>query len=248
MRSRCRTGLVLATLTLAALPCERVTGQQPTVADVIARNIEARGGAAALAALTTMRVSGTVEAGGQKLPVTLTRKRPNRLCQEIEVQGTIVRSVFDGTRAWTVNAMLGSSDARELDGFPAEALRDQAAFGWPLAGYQAGGGTLTLEGREESSGGPAWKLKLTQSNGHVLYIVVDARTGLETKVTATYDQDGQPLVMETLLSDYAPVSGIQIAHTRRTVIGGQRQGVLELTSVEFNVDVDDALFTMKTGR
>lgn len=248
MRSRPRTGLVLAAMAVAALPLDRVAARQPTAADIIARNLEARGGEAALAALTTMRISGTVEVGGQKLPVTLTRRRPNQLCQEIDVKGQIVRSVFDGKRAWTINPMLGSGEARELDGFAAEALRDQAAFGWPLAGYQSGGGTLTLEGSEDVDGVPAWKLKLTQPNGHVVYVFVDPSTALEKKVMATYDRDGQPLVMETLLSDYAPVDGVQIAYTRRTVIGGQRQGVLELAAVEFNLPVDDEMFTMTAGQ
>jgi hypothetical protein len=99
-------------------------------------------------------------------------------------------------------------------------------------------GPATVEGAK------AWNLKLTRKDGKSMNILLDAETGLERQWTATMEQGGMTMEVQTLMGDYQTIDGLQVAKTMRTMIGGQQAASLTFTSVEFNVPVDDAEFVM----
>jgi outer membrane lipoprotein-sorting protein len=219
-----------------------LSAQVPPADEIVERNLEARGGLSRLQAVNTIRITGTVAAQGMELPLVLTAKRPSLMHQQITVQGRSIVSVFDGERAWSINPLSGSSDPREVRGIQAEAMREQSAFDGPLVGYRERGDALEVVGTAEVEDTPTYRLKLTRQSGRVIFIDVDAATALERRWSATLEDDGVSIDIETLMSDYAPTDGIQVARTLQTFIGGQPQGVLTIREVEFDVPVDDALF------
>ena len=66
-------GLVVAVSTARA--------QTPSVDEIVAKNLAARGGVDKLRALTTMKMTGTVNVQGMDMPLTVMTKRPNRCCR-----------------------------------------------------------------------------------------------------------------------------------------------------------------------
>lgn len=229
-------GLLLAAPTLAR-------ADAPTVDEIVAKNLAARGGEAKLRGVSTMKMSGTISAQGMQMPITVMTKRPNLMLQETTVQGTRLVSAFDGERAWAINPMMGSPEPRDLSGPQAENFKDQSTFDGPLVGYKERGDTLEVVGDAEVGGSKAWKLKLTRGSGRTMFIYIDQATFLEKEWSTSVDQNGTTLDVETLMSDYAPTpEGIMVARTLRTAIGGHEQGVLRVQSVEFNVPIDDGAF------
>jgi hypothetical protein len=139
--------------------------------------------------------------------------------------------------------MLGPG-ARAIEGPQADALKNQALFDGPLVGYKERGDTLEVVGPAEVEGAKAWKLKVARQDGRSMFIFLDATTFLERQWSVTMEQNGLTMEVDTIIGDYQPVDGVQVARSMRTLMGGNPMGTLKIASVEFNVPVDDSVFVM----
>jgi outer membrane lipoprotein-sorting protein len=255
-----RLMLMTCALLAAALP---VLAQTPTVDDLLAKNLESRGGAEKLKAITTRKVTGKVvvqvqmppgaqQQQGQPAPQTLempmqvVAKRPNLMLQEMRMQDRRVVTAFDGQQAWAINPMIGPS-AQLLQGVQAELIRDQAQFDGPLAYARQRGDKMEVLGKEEIDGASAWKLAITHDS-KTTTVYLDEKTGLERKVSASVNQGGTQLLVESVISDYQPVDGIMVPRRVQTLVGGQTQATVTIDKVEFNVPVEDAEFKMPAAQ
>jgi outer membrane lipoprotein-sorting protein len=227
------------------LAASAARGQTPTVDEIVAKNLAARGGLDKLRGLQTMKMTGTINVQGMDMPLTVMTKRPNLLFQEMTMQGQRMVSAFDGAKVWAINPMLGPGP-RELTGQQADMIRDQASFDGPLVNYKDRGDTLEMAGSADLGGAKAWKLKLTRKiGGRSMFIYVDADTGLEKQWSATVDQSGMTIDVDTVMLDYQPTpEGVLVARSMRTLVGGQQQGLLKVLTVEYNVPIEDAAFQM----
>ena len=227
------------------LAASAARGQTPTVDEIVAKNLAARGGLDKLRGLQTMKMTGTINVQGMDMPLTVMTKRPNLLFQEMTMQGQRMVSAFDGAKVWAINPMLGPGP-RELTGQQADMIRDQASFDGPLVNYKDRGDTLEMAGSADLGGAKAWKLKLTRKiGGRSMFIYVDADTGLEKQWSATVEQGGMTIDVDTVMLDYQPTpEGILVARSMRTLVGGQQQGLLKVLTVEYNVPIEDAAFQM----
>jgi outer membrane lipoprotein-sorting protein len=242
MRASVRHALIGLALLALALPA--VAQAPPTVDQLVAKYVAARGGEEKLKSLSTMKLSGSITVQGADMTVTVLSKRPNLVKQEMAMQGMRIVQAFDGTQVWAINPMLGSNTPKAIEGPQADAIKSQALFDGPLVGYKERGDTLEFVGPADVDGAKTWKLKLTRKDGKSMHIFVDADTGLERQWSATIDQNGLTMEVDTVMSDYQPVNGVPVPHTMRTVMNGQAMGTLKVTSVEFNVPVEDAEFKM----
>ncbi len=77
-----------------------------------------------------------------------------------------------------------------------------------------------------------------------MHIFIDAETGLEKQWTATMDQNGMTMEIETLMTDYQATDGIMVARSIRSMMGGQQVAAVKFATVEFNLPVDDSEFAM----
>ncbi len=219
--------------------------QTPTVDQIVAKNLAARGGEDKLHSVNTMKMSGTLSVQGMQMPIKVLTKRPNLMLQEMTMNGSRIVSAYDGQKVWAINPMLGGSQPRELTGAQSESVKEQSTFDGPLAGYKSRGDTLELVGPAKVDDSDTWKLKLTRQNGRSMFIYVDKTTGLEREWATTVEQNGMSLDVETIMSDYQPAeNGIIVARTLRTLVGGHEQGTLKVDSVDFNVPLEDSAFQM----
>jgi len=235
-------GVLAMGLVLAA---SAARAQAPTVDEIVAKNLAARGGLDKLRGLQTMKMTGTINVQGMDMPLTVMTKRPNLLFQEMTMQGPRMVSAFDGAKVWAINPMLGPGP-RELTGQQADMIRDQASFDGPLVNYKDRGDTLEMAGSADLGGAKAWKMKLTRKiGGRSMFIYVDADTGLEKQWSATFEQGGMTIDVDTVMQDYQPTpEGVLVARSMRTLVGGQQQGLLKVLTVEDIVPIEDAAFQM----
>lgn len=236
-----RTALSAALVAALAAPLAA-----QTVDDVIAKNIQARGGLEKLKAVQSLRMNGKITMGpGMEAPVVLELKRGNQMRVEFTFSGMTGVQAFDGKNGWAVMPFAGSSDPVPM---PPEAVKDaeeQADIDGPLVDYKAKGTAVELLGKEPLDGKDAYKLKVTLKNGNVRTIWIDAASHLEVKGESTRTMQGSKVESETVLSDYKAVAGVQFPHQ---VEGGpkgspQRQKIV-LETIEVNVPLDDARFKM----
>ena len=102
-----------------------------TVDEIVEKNIAARGGRAALAAVKSIRMTGHAFGGpGRQAIVRREIVRPNRIRTEFEFQGTTGVWVWNGTTGWQVSPLEGSLDAQPIKGEAAALSRRTAARRW----------------------------------------------------------------------------------------------------------------------
>jgi outer membrane lipoprotein-sorting protein len=235
---------------LSLLPlvmCGAVMAQDaPSVDDLVAKNVAARGGADKIKALQTLKVTGTMTAGnGMQLPLTIFVKRPGLIRTEMSLQGTPIVQAFDGKTAWGINPMMGSTEPKQSTEAESGPVRRSAAtfLDGPLMDYKAKGNKVEYAGKEDVNGSPAYKLKVTMGTQDV-DVYIDAKNYLEVRSTAKVNAMGQEMTVDTYPSDYKPEGGVLIAHTTESKMNGTPMMKMSLDKIEVNAPMDDSVFKM----
>lgn len=216
-----------------------------TLDEILEKNIDAKGGRKAMKSLTSMRSKGTVTiaAMGMEMEFTQMFKRDRKLRIESMVQGMQFVIGYDGKTAWMLNPMMGP-DAQAMDEEQTAEYAMQADVDGELVDWKTKGHTVEYVGTGDVDGSTAYKVKLTTKKGDVRMYYIDAVTFLELKVEGKSSQMGETIETETSFSNYQEVNGIQMAHQIDTHANGQAVSSVVIKSVETNVPLDDALFTM----
>ena len=129
---------VLVAILVASVPAAGRANQRAASADqVLDRHVEATGGKAAHARLSSIVMKGTVElvAQGIKGTVETWHKAPDKKLEVVTLSGHgVQKSGFDGSNGWSSDAVNGT---RTLSGVELGTLRRGARFnaeaGWRLS-------------------------------------------------------------------------------------------------------------------
>ncbi len=232
-------------LTLLIL-CFTFTASAQSLDEIIAKHIQARGGAEKLKAVKSIKQTGAFIQQGQELPLTIQVKRPNNLRFEISVQGQSVILGYDGTVGWGINPFLGSKDPQKLPDEQLKDVIDQADIDGILVDYKEKGHKVELVGKEDLEGSPAYKLKISKKNGDTEYIFLDAGNYLEVKSVDKQKTPGGEVEVETYQSDFKAVEGVLFPHAIESKAQGQTVLQIKLNKIEVNSAIDDGLFKFPT--
>ena len=83
-----------------------------TADELIAKNIQARGGLEKMQAIKTIRMTGKFEGGGGfTAAVGQENERPNLIRQTFTLQGMTQVQAYDGTTGWQIQPFGGKKDA-----------------------------------------------------------------------------------------------------------------------------------------
>jgi hypothetical protein len=218
---------------------------QPTVEQLVAKNIEAKGGAAVLHNLQTLRLTGKmlVQQGQIQLAFMEVKKRPEDVRSEASLQGMTQIEAYDGKEGWRVSPFFGRRDPERMSADDVKALVEDSEMDGPLVDWQAKGNTVEYLGTEDVDGTPAHKLKVTRKNGDVSFVYLDPDHFLEIRVLTQRTRHGAYEEVETDLGDYEKAGGVFIP----TSIEFGRKGAPDkqriiIDKVEANVPVDDTMF------
>lgn len=217
-----------------------------TAEELAAKNIEARGGSAALAAVKNVRRSGQVlfNNGRFVLGLVETRQRPDSIREEATLQGLTQVKAYDGKDGWKIDPFGGRKDPERTSADDLKGLIESAQIGGPLEDYKARGATLDYAGTEDIDGTAAHKLKLTQKNGDLQYVYLDPDHFLEIRIESQRSVRGVKRTIVTDLGEYEKVSGVYWA----TSVTSGRKGDSDPAKVlygkvEVNVPLDPGYFS-----
>jgi hypothetical protein len=222
---------------LGALAAVGARGDQVT--DLVRAHVEALGGIERIEALTAMRATGQVVAGGKRVRFTLTAARPDRVRLETEngartlVQGTDGKEgpwEFD-TGSWPPRyRVMPESAAR---GFAADAEFDDPLVAGAARGYAFDfGGETTADGRKMT------RLLVTKNLTETFAVLLDLETKMIVlRVESRTSAGGRTLQVLTRYDDYRTVEGVMLPH-RVTVIA---DGAVKQQTVIERIDANPAL-------
>lgn len=236
-------------VTLAALALAASGAHAQTVDDIVRAYLEARGGAAKLRAVQSLRLAGTMEVGDIKAPFTLELARPSKMRTEFVVQGQTGVRAYDGQHAWA-RVPLPGEPPRLMTPEEAADARAQADVDMsPLVDAAAKGYTIELVGRDRLPGGETWKLLVRGRDGPPRTLHIDTRSHLVVETIDTRSDEGQSTDFVTEISDYRSVGGLMFPH--RIEVGpkgkADRQRLL-IQRVEINPTLEASRFAMPPAR
>lgn len=266
-----KTELIFILLALAgslAAGAEAPAAAKLSAAEIVDRNVSARGGLQAWRAVPTLSMTGTMEAGGNnrptipvpgvktgqlppqrlkeqaQLPFVMELKRPRKMRVELRFRGQTAVQVYDGAKGWKLRPFL---NRREVEPFTPEEMKAaslQSELDGPLVDYVAKGTKVELEGIEKLENRDAYKLKLTLKGGEVQRVWVDAQTFLEVKIEGTPRRlDGKYHPVAVYLRDYRAVNGLMLPFLLETAVDGVKQTEkIQIESVKVGPRLDDSIF------
>ena len=234
----------MCVLTLGMFAVSSPGAQTPTVDDLVAKNLAAKGGAEALRALTSVKMTGRIKGAIGEMPVTTYAKRPNLRRRENVSDGQTFVLGFDGTTVWAINPLV-SPRPREITGPQADMTRQDADdFDSVLLDYKSKGRTVELVGSEPVQGIAMHRLRVTGKNGSIQELYLNAETMLESKMVMQVEQGGRKGIVALEFSNYKTIDGITIPLHIRQTFNGQPMTEVTYDQVQFNVLMHDALFKM----
>ena len=243
-----------ASAALLALPGTAFAQAQPSAEELVAKNLAARGGADALAAIKSVKFTGKlIFPGDFQLAYDETRAHePNGDAIRVNaaLQGLTLVQAYDGSNAWRINPFQGRRDAEKMTGDEARSMADQALLSGVLLSAKADRATVTALGREDFDGTLAYKLKVAQPDGDEFVYLLDPDTFLEIKMVETRRVRGAQQVTEYELGDYEKVGGVYFPMSVDSWPQGQssqRQRVV-IASAEANVPAPASLFAQPADK
>jgi len=239
-------------LLLAGALLEAGAARALTVDEVVARNLQARGGAAKLAAVRSLRLTGAASFtfGDNKIDArwAALQKRPGMVRTEVSLQGLTAVDAFDGRDGWEVQPFSGRRDAHRTSADEAKDLQRNAEIGGPLAAAAEKGHRIEYLGTDDLDGTPAHKLRVTRKDGDVQYVFLDPDYFLEIRIVTESKVRGVERINETDLGAYEQVAGVWFPFSVESGEKGKpRNFRLTIERAEPNVDADDALFRFPAG-
>ena len=242
---RLRFVILLASTALIAAKGFAQDKNQPTVDQLVSKNIEAKGGADALHALQSLRLSGKllVNEGQIELAYLQTKERPGELRTEATLQGMTQVEAYDGKEGWKISPFQGRKDPEKMSADDLKPLMEDAEIDGPLVDWKAKGNTVDYLGTEEVDGTLAHKLKVVRKNGDVSFVYLDPDHFLEIRVLTGRVKHGAYEEVETDLGDYEKTAGVFVPTSIESGRKGDpdKQKIL-IDKVEANVPVDEATF------
>jgi outer membrane lipoprotein-sorting protein len=233
---------------VSALGLVLLLAAAPTVDDIVAQHVKARGGAAAIAAVQSIRMTGHATAGpGRTAIVRREMARPGRLRTELVFQGTTGVYAWDGAKGWRVSPLEGSLDAEPMAPEEEAAAAEQADLDGPLVDWKKKGHAVEMVGTEDvPGGGRAHHLKLTMKSGGVRHVWIDAASGMLVRMQSTRRiAGGREVALDTTFGDHRAAGGVVLPHLIETSARGRPQRLrIVVEKVELNPDLPATRFQM----
>jgi hypothetical protein len=244
----CVTPTGTAAVTADAAGGAKKSAAALTAAEIVAKNVAARGGLETWRKVQTMVWTGHLESSrtpAPSMPFLLDQKRPNKTRFEVQAMSEHSVRVFDGEHGWKSHDGAGGQSV--VQPFTPEETRfasGQHTIDGPLMDLPAKGSTVGLRGIEPLEGHKVYHLSVHLVNGELEEVWIDTKTFLDVKVARiTYGPDKTPRMVPTLYRDYKNFEGLQIPTTIQ--IGDGSTGTpdrMRIEQVAVNMGLDDRLF------
>ena len=230
-----------------AVLCLSACGLAQTVDELVAKNIEAKGGLDQIKAVKTRRITGRAEqSDGPPLAVVIENARPDDIRQDITVAGMTMVQAYDGKAGWMIQPFSGRKDPQLMGEDDLRDLTLDADIDGPLVDYKAKGNTVEYMGHDTVDGDDALRLKITLKNGDILYYDLDPDTYLEIRRESQEFIRGSVKEQVAEYGSYKPVEGVMYPFSMAIWPKSDPTQALTVTidKVEVNVALAESVFAV----
>ena len=235
-----------AVMVLIAVCCCGAFCYGQTADELIAKNIEARGGMEKMKAIKTLRMTGKFGGGGGfTASVGQENERPDLVRETFSLQGMTAVQAYDGAMGWQIQPFGGKKDPQLMGEDDLRDLLLDGDFDGPLVDYKEKGSTVEYLGHDVVDGDDALRLKVTLKNGDIIYDYLDPDTFIEIRREIQQFVRGSVRERVMGLGSYKPVAGGMYPFSISS--GPKNNPEAQTTTVqkiEANVTIDPADFNL----
>src|SRR5438067_9011408 len=180
-----------------------------TADELIAKNIQAKGGMDKIKAIKTVRMTGKLDAAGGFTGLIGQENRRSSLVRgTFTLQGMTQVQAYDGSAGWQIRPFGGRKDPQLMGEDDMRDLLIDADFDGPLVDYVEKGNKIEYLGHDTVDGDDALRLKVTLKNGDIIYYYLDPDTFLEIRIERREFIRGAVRESVTDLGSYKPVASV----------------------------------------
>jgi hypothetical protein len=235
-----------ALIVLIAVCCFSEFSSSQTADELIAKNIQARGGMEKMKAIKNIRMTAKFEGGGGfTASVGQENERPNLLRETFLLQGMTAIQAYDGSTGWQVQPFGGKKDPELMGEDDVRDLLLDADFDGPLVDYKEKGNTVEYLGHDVVDGDDALRLKITLKNGDIIYDYLDPDTFIEIRKEIQQFIRGSVRDRVVGLGSYKPVAGVMYPFSMSQGPKNNPDAqTVTVQKMEVNVTIDPADFML----
>jgi tetratricopeptide (TPR) repeat protein len=215
------------------------SGSMPSVDDVLARSVEAMGGAAAINAVSTRVIKGTVDVAGVSRGGSFETYglAPGKLLTVIQPNASdTIKIGFNGKGGW----LLSGGAVSALKGGDLAALQREADFYAPLR-TKINFAKVTMPGMSKIGYRDVYVLDLEPAVGPAERLYLDAETYLPVRINTTRTVGRGKEPVEIYLDDWRTVDGIKYPFSTSQSSPSLKLG-FTVKEIRHNVPVDAKMF------
>jgi hypothetical protein len=234
---------------VSAIACFPFAASAQTVDEVIAKNIQAKGGADKLKSVRTIRTTAKFSQGSFRAEFRQEIKRADKVREEFIIQGLAQVQAYDGKTGWQISPFGGRKDPELLSQDDLKSLVVDADIDGPLVDYKEKGHKAELVGHDSMEGTDCFKIKLSMKNGDVRYYYLDADSYLELKLEIQTTIRGALQESELYFGDYEQVNGVYYPFAvEQAQKGSSSRAQFSIEKIEQNIPLEDAHFSMPVSK
>ncbi len=232
--------MLLALLTIA---CLQATAQ--TAEDIIEKYAANLGGLDAFNKIKTMKMTGSVNAQGGEMPLTISVINGKAARTDVEAMGMQIISVYNNGTGWKQNPFAGAKTPTAVSGAELSELKSQCIIAPTLMNFKALGSKVELSGQEDVEGIKTYVIKLTaKESDRVTEYYIATNDYMLIKSSIEREIQGTKQKIETWYSDLKDFNGLKFYLTKMQKISGQVFQTSTLKTIEMDVPVDEKIFEM----
>lgn len=235
----------LTQMIIVGILCSTAVATAQTAEELVAKNLQARGGVDKIKAINSLKMTGKAYVGIEAV-VSQENKRPAMIRQDFTVQGMTQIQAYDGKVGWQISPFGGRKDPELMGEDDFRDLMEEGDIDGPLVDYQAKGNKIEYLGHDTVDGDDAYELKVTLKNGDIVYYYLDPDTYLEIKKAKQQFIRGSVRESEQSLGSYKQVAGVYYPFSIETSSKDNPGDHARITfdKIEANVPLDDSYFKM----
>lgn len=210
-----------------------------TADEIVEKYIAAMGGKEKLLSIKSIKMTGNLNVNGIDVGIVNTVVNGVGSRNDISVPGMDEGfQVVNKTKGWNFMPFQGQTAPEEITAEQLKASQNLLDAQGMLVNYKEKGSQLELQGKEKVNGAEAYKLKLTNKDGKVFTMFIDANTSYRIKAASKVNTPQGEAEIETIYSNFKKTDDGFVFPFSQT----NPRGVIEWSSIDVNKPVDEKIF------
>ena len=209
-----------------------------TAEEIVAKHIEAVGGAAAWKKVNSIYYEGKMTVQGAEINVTITALNGKGSRQNISVMGMTGYQIVTPTAGWNFMPFQGQTTAEPMTADELKQSADDLDVQGKLVDYKSKGHTVEYLGKDDVEGTECFKLKITTKAGNVETVFIDPKSYYIVRSVVKRTANGQESDVQSDLSNFQKLpEGIVVPFSITLPFGE-----MVISKAEVNKQVDESTF------